>query len=126
MIRAKKLFLLLMTYVAITSLAHAETINPPRVFLLDAKKLEATKQQIRNGDSKLVPALAKLEREAQKALTAGPFSVTSKEVTPPSGDKHDYMSQAPYFWADPSKPDGLPYIRREVNEIGTTKSTTMV
>ena len=113
MIRANKLFLLLTICMAISSFAHAETINPPRVFLLDAKKLEATKQQIRNGDPKLAAALAKLERDAQKALTSGPFSVTSKEVTPPSGDKHDYMSQAPYFWADPSKPDGLPYIRRD-------------
>jgi len=34
-------------------------------------------------------------------------------VTPPSGDKHDYMSQAPYFWPDPSKPKGLPYIRHD-------------
>lgn len=85
----------------------------PRVFLLDAKRLEATRQRIRNGDSKLAPAIAKLERDAEKALTVGPFSVTTKEVTPPSGDKHDYMSQAPYFWRDPSKSDGLPYIRRD-------------
>src|SRR5689334_4389493 len=59
------------------------------------------------------PALAKLERDAQKALSAGPFSVVSKSVTPPSGDKHDYMSQAPYFWPDPKSPNGLPYIRRD-------------
>ena len=59
------------------------------------------------------PALAKLERDAQKALTAGPFSVTTKTVTPPSGDKRDYMSQAPYFWPDPNSPNGLPYIRRD-------------
>ena len=59
------------------------------------------------------PALAKLERDAQKALTAGPFSVTTKTVTPPSGDKRDYMSQAPYFWPDPKSPNGLPYIRRD-------------
>src|SRR3989338_7278865 len=32
-----------------------------------------------------------------------------------SGEKHDYMSQAPYWWPDPSKPDGLPYIRRDGN-----------
>jgi len=32
---------------------------------------------------------------------------------PPSGDKHDYMSIAPYFWPDPKKPDGLPYIRHD-------------
>ena len=59
------------------------------------------------------PAVARLEREAQKLLTAGPFSVTSKTVTPPSGDKHDYMSQAPYFWPDPKTANGLPYIRRD-------------
>jgi hypothetical protein len=106
-------FLLVILFLPREPSAASKTENLPRVFLLDAKKLEATKQQIRNGDPKLAPALAKLERDAQKALTAGPFSVTSKEVTPPSGDKHDYMSQAPYFWADPSKPDGLPYIRRD-------------
>ena len=33
--------------------------------------------------------------------------------TPASGDKHDYMSQARYFWPDPAKPDGLPYINRD-------------
>jgi len=61
----------------------------------------------------VAPALAKLERDAQKALTAGPFSVVTKDVTPPSGDKHDYMSQAPYFWPDPKSANGLPYIRRD-------------
>jgi len=58
-------------------------------------------------------ALAKLELDAQKLLSAGPFTVVSKTVTPPSGDKHDYMSQAPYFWPDPKSPNGLPYIRRD-------------
>jgi hypothetical protein len=41
------------------------------------------------------------------------MSVMYKNVTPPSGDKHDYMSQAPYWWPDPSKPTGTPYIRRD-------------
>ena len=58
-------------------------------------------------------AITKLERDAQKALSAGPFSVVRKAVVPPSGDKHDYMSQAPYFWPDPKTPGGLPYIRRD-------------
>ena len=42
-----------------------------------------------------------------------PPSVMDKGVTPPSGDKHDYMSQAPYWWPDPTKPDGSPYIRKD-------------
>jgi len=64
-------------------------------------------------DKSVAPALAKLEREAQKALTSGPFSVVTKGVTPPNGDKHDYMSQAPYFWPNPKTSNGLPYIRRD-------------
>ncbi|GJJ11888.1 hypothetical protein Clacol_006126 [Clathrus columnatus] len=28
----------------------------------------------------------------------GPWSVLNKTITPPSGDKHDYMSWAPYSW----------------------------
>jgi hypothetical protein len=41
------------------------------------------------------------------------MSVMDKSVVPPSGDKHDYMSQAPYWWPDPAKPDGKPYIRKD-------------
>ena len=36
-----------------------------------------------------------------------------KRATPPGGDRHDYMSVAPYFWPDPKKPDGLPYLRKD-------------
>ena len=32
---------------------------------------------------------------------------------PPSGDIHDYTSMGPYWWPDPEKEDGLPYIRRD-------------
>jgi Alginate lyase len=93
----------------------------PRVFLLDAKQLPRSREQ--KNDQNIAQALDKLDRDAQEALTAGPLTVISKDVTPPSGDKHDYMSQAPYWWPDPAKPDGLPYIRRdgernpEINKI---------
>src|SRR5438552_6375275 len=46
----------------------------PRVFLLDAKQVQLTRQRIRDGDKSLTAAWARLEREAQKALTEGPFS----------------------------------------------------
>ena len=104
----------------------------PRVFLFDARQLQATKQRIRSGDKTLEPALSKLERDAQKALAFGPFSVVTKDATPPSGDKHDYMSQAPYFWPDPKSANGLPYIRRdgernpEINKITDHRSLDQV
>jgi len=100
----------------------------PQVFLLDARQLEKSRRAIKNGDELIGPAWAKLEREAQKALGDGPFTVLNKGVTPPSGDKHDYMSQAPYFWPDPKKPNGLPYLRRdgernpEINKITDHKT----
>ncbi|MCD7901111.1 MAG: alginate lyase family protein [Bacteroides sp.] len=55
-------------------------------------------------------AYEKLLKRADQELTKEPLSVMMKEKTPASGDKHDYMSQARYFWPDPSKPNGLPYI----------------
>ena len=45
-----------------------------------------------------------------------PSSVVTKVVAPPSGDKHDYMSQAPYFWPNPGKPDGQPYMKDAVRQ----------
>ncbi|MDP9050544.1 MAG: alginate lyase family protein, partial [Acidobacteriota bacterium] len=64
-------------------------------------------------DSRRQEVVRTVTAAADKAMHEGPFSVTQKGVIPPSGNKHDYMSQAPYFWADPAKPNGLPYIRRD-------------
>src|SRR5215207_8127699 len=72
--------------------------DAPRVFLVDARALAETRQKIRSGDKSFDAPLRKLEEDARKALGAGPFSVTSKAVAPPGGDRHDYLSQAPYFW----------------------------
>src|SRR5436190_13378208 len=73
---------------------------PPRVFLLDAKRLQASRQKISASDPAVSAPLEQLQRDAKRSLTVGPFSVGDKDATPPSGDKHDYMSQAPYFWSD--------------------------
>jgi streptogramin lyase len=96
---------------------------PPRVFLWDAKHVAATRQRIREGDPSFATALTALNQDAQKALKAGPFSVTQKTNIPPSGDKHDYMSIAPYFWPDPAKSNGLPYIRRDGERNPATRTT---
>jgi hypothetical protein len=85
----------------------------PRVFLLDGKQLQTVKDRIHGGDASYTKSLAVLIRDADEALGAEPLTVVNKDVAPPSGDKHDYMSQAPYFWPNPDTPDGLPYIRRD-------------
>jgi hypothetical protein len=97
----------------LSSPLFAQQQKPPRVFLFNPQKLAEIKQRIQSGDKTFDAALAKLEADARKALQQEPVSVTTKALAPPGGDKHDYMSQAPYFWPDPSKPNGLPYIRRD-------------
>ena len=85
----------------------------PRVFRLDAQTLQQTRRRVLAHDPSLEPALARLRADARDAMAAGPFSVVTKTVVPPSGNKHDYMSQAPYFWRNPQTPSGLPYVRRD-------------
>ncbi|GAB3005548.1 hypothetical protein GCM10027284_24140 [Cyclobacterium sediminis] len=73
--------------------------------------LEKAKQ---NSDTSLdLPEMVKLKKEADEALQTGPFSVVHKKQLPSSGDIHDYTSMGPYWWPDPEKEDGLPYIRRD-------------
>ena len=83
-----------------------------RVFSLPVDALEQLRAESASEKSK-EPALAKLKGDAERALKQEPASVMDKDLTPPSGDKHDYMSMGPYWWPDPSKPGGLPYIRRD-------------
>jgi hypothetical protein len=85
----------------------------PRVFLLNGESLLAARQRLSEGDKQLQPAYEALRRDADRALGAGPFSVVNKSAVPPSGDKHDYMSLAPYWWPNPGTKNGLPYIRRD-------------
>jgi Alginate lyase len=74
--------------------------------------LAEVKARLAAGDKSLQPALKNLVKEADKALEVLPPSVVEKTKTPPSGDKHDYMSIATYFWPDPKNPSG-PYIRHD-------------
>src|SRR5690349_4536971 len=95
----------------------------PDLLLIDGARIADLKTRFRANDPALAPPFAALKADAEKALAMTPVSVMEKGVTPPSGDKHDYMSQAPYFWPDPAKPDGKPYIRKdgqrnpEINKI---------
>jgi len=80
---------------------------------VDFSKIKKVKKQIKKGNETYLPAYHALIEKADEALTEGPFSVMDKKRTPPSGDKHDYLSMGPYWWPDPSKPNGLPYMRKD-------------
>ena len=91
-----------------------EQPGKPTVFALNVDQLERNKSKINAKDPFILPAYKQLIKDADKALQFGPVSVMEKKNAAPGGDKHDYVSLAPYHWPDPSKPGGLPYMRKDV------------
>ncbi len=83
------------------------------VYSVDPFILLRVRSSLQSTSSPFTPAYKKLLRDAEKALEVDAVSVTEKEAVPPSGDKRDYMSLSRYWWPDPTKPNGLPYIRRD-------------
>ncbi len=96
--------------------AHAYTPQTgnsfPRVFEADPHVLADAKARLAAANSSLKPALDKLLSDADHALKMRPPSVMDKQRVPPSSDKHDYVSQAPYYWRDTNSPSSR-YIRRD-------------
>jgi hypothetical protein len=85
----------------------------PNTIVLDCVQLAQTRARLISGEYAILKQpLNILERRAQKWLSQGPWSVTNKTDSPPSGDVHDYTSQAPYWWPSDT-PDGRPYVRRD-------------
>ena len=93
--------------------AFAQTQKAPRVFLSNPAVLANVRTACLDDAQEFRLPLKQLIKDAEKALTVAPVSVMEKSQVPPSGDKHDYMSLARYYWPDPKKADGLPYISRD-------------
>ncbi|MBJ6108795.1 alginate lyase family protein [Hymenobacter sp. BT523] len=91
----------------------AATAAPAAFILLDPAAMAAYKMAYKAGHQPEAARVQELLREANAALKRGPYTIANKPQTPPSGDKHDYISQAPYWWPDPTKPDGKPYIQKD-------------
>jgi Alginate lyase len=93
--------------------AQDSLLSKSDIVKLDFKSLADKKNKVLSKDAALMPAYTQLLKNADKLLDYSPVSVMQKSAIPPSGNKHDYMSIAPYFWPDPSKPNGLPYINKD-------------
>ncbi|GAA4310695.1 alginate lyase family protein [Streptomyces venetus] len=89
----------------------------PDTAVLDGARLQRTKILLDHGDPQLRRAVGTLRTRADRWLGQGPWTVVDKPRPAPSGDVHDYLSQAPYWW--PSKtptsdnPWGCPYVQRD-------------
>ncbi|MDN5284924.1 MAG: hypothetical protein JWR38_1198 [Mucilaginibacter sp.] len=109
----KYVFLVLLIPLSFTGFAQRKA-GKTVFILLDEQALISCKQQYQNKDTAMVAQVNTLVKETDSLLTAGPYSVTfNKTKLAPTGNKHDYVSQAPYWWPDSSKKDGKPYIRKD-------------
>ena len=91
--------------------ADQSTRDLPRVVCADPHALVSAKASLDSGNTSLQPPLRQLLSDANQMLTLKPPSVMDKKQIPPSGDKHDFISQAPYYWPDTNSPGG--YVRRD-------------
>lgn len=98
--------------IALCWLSASVAINAA-VFSLPPGALERAKARLATNDASVKSPFESLIAAANRALKTKPASVMDKPKAGASGDKHDYLSTAPYFWPDPTKPDGLPYIRKD-------------
>lgn len=84
-----------------------------KLTLCDFAEMYSQKNRIIEKEPEALVLYNNLIEKANKALRVRPFSVMNKTGVPPSDNKHDYMTLAPYFWPNPNTPDGLPYIRKD-------------
>lgn len=84
-----------------------------KLYTLDVTCLENARRGLQQPFSPLQLALSQLVREADKLRGQPPESVVHKKLRPVSGDPHDYYSLGTYWWPNPRRPNGLPYIRRD-------------
>ena len=81
---------------------------------MDNDEMSRMRTSYKNGDSEAGIYVESLLKQCDAEIASGTlYTVVNKTVLPPSGDKHDYMSMAPYWWPDETKPDGLPYKYRD-------------
>ena len=86
----------------------------PKTLVIEGDALKRNFQLLSENDIDKKNALESLLNKVDKLVKeAKLYSVMDKKQVPPSGDKHDYMSTGPYWWPDPTKPDGLPYIKKD-------------
>jgi beta-galactosidase len=85
-----------------------------------AKRSSANTQpkSVANASPALSLDVAKIDRErilkaAEAALKQEPITITQFRAELSEGGLNDFYSNGDYWWPDPAKPDGLPYLQRD-------------
>jgi len=86
------------------------------------------KNLIKQRDPFFTEAYEQLIAAADEQLGNPANPVTRKTQVPPSGDKHDYLSIAPYRWPNPDSDNGFPWILKDgqINPMARGNDTDKV
>ncbi len=103
------------SFLLLSLIIKAQTATPADhpYYFLDTGMIRKVKAAFEKGTIADNPAIKELFRKADGLLNRAPLTITRSGVIPPNGDKHEYYSMARYWWPDPARPDGLPYIRKD-------------
>lgn len=96
----------------VTATCQAQAVS---LAFLSGEVLQLTRAELQNHQAapQTEQAWQQLKQAADRALKQPNPSVTQKGMLPPSGSRHDYLSLSAYWWPDPDKPNGLPWVRRD-------------
>ncbi len=84
-----------------------DPVNNYFIFTLD--EIKELKQKLLNNEV----ALQQLKNFTEEIFAHELETVVSKEMTPPSNNKHDYVSLATYWWPNKDTKNGLPYVQKD-------------
>jgi len=107
--------------VVVAAATQAASAAPPQTVVWDGAHLVSIREERDGRRPQYKEVLKRLRKNAEISLRRGPYSVVDKKEVAPTGDKHDYLSYARYWWPNPDTKDGLPYIRRD----GRTNETLL-
>lgn len=82
-----------------------DTVN--NYYLYSRDEIDELKKRLDPG------RLVSFKNDMEDLFDAPLESVITKERLAPSGDPHDYVSLATYWWPNKETPDGLPYVRND-------------
>lgn len=85
----------------------------PAVFGLPPGRMESVKALVESHSPSIALSFGAFIEHANRALVWATPSILDKPRVAASGDKRDYFSLGPYWWPDPAKPGGLPYVKRD-------------
>lgn len=86
-------------------------MNTMRSFLL----LLALAAPLAKADPYLLTPTVMASQASRAATVIGKpvFTIVNKAAPSPTGDARDYVSYSRYYWPDPAKADGLPFLRHD-------------